>query len=1117
MMKNRKILSWQELGKKINKCLFRVNYICLFVCLGAFNVGAKVYAQQEKLVLASRQLTVEEVLDAISAQSKYYVFYSENELNIKQKVTFKDKVVSLEEVLKTILENRFTYSFEGETIVITPVRPEEQSPELIKLTGRVMDKGKVPLPGVTVRIKGTSLGVSTDQEGKYRLEFPQTKQVVLVYSFVGMETQEVTYKGEENIDVTLQEEVAKLDEVVVTGYFERKSESFTGSASTYKSKDLKMVGKQNVLQSLRTLDPSFNIMENREFGSDPNRLPDMEIRGKTSVVGLKQQYGTDPNQPLFILDGFETTLQTVVDLNMERVASITLLKDAASTAIYGSKAANGVVVIETKRPAPGELRVTYTGDFEVTVPDLTDYNLMNAVEKLEFERLAGVYVDKNSPENQFALTQVYNERKSRIASGVDSYWLSEPVRTGFSHKHNLYLEGGDEAMRYGVGLSYNNTQGVMEGSGKEVFAGNLDLLYRKGKFSFSNKLTLDYYNTSNSPVSFDRYAETSPYYTKTDDNGEVSLYLERTSQTNTARKDVFNPVFDARLTNKNGDSYLGARNNFQAEWNPFSHFRVKARFGVNKSLLRTEKLMSSEHSSFAGTADQSKKGSYSKNSLNSWSYDGDLTLTYGNLFKEVHQVNFVGGWTFTNVSTESDQYLATGFAGDDVTKPSFVSRYPENGKPVFSQGQSRTTGFFANLGYAYDDRYMIDANVRIDGSSVFGSNKMYTTTWSAGLSWNIHNEIFLKENGLFNLLKLRASIGNPGNQNFSGTNSFTTYVYNTSLSNWWGAGAVVDEFGNPDLDWQKTLDLNIGLDVAILQNRFRFTADVYRKKTDPLLVVATVASSTGSTSFNTNLGNQLTRGMSASVYYSPIYRLDENINWTVTVNVRKQKSEYGGIGSNLDAMNQENQGSSLIRYYDGGSPTAIWAVRSAGIDPMTGKEVYIKKNGAYTFEHDYQDEVVVGDTEPKFEGVIGTTFYWKGFSLSAYFRYRFGADVFNSALYDKVENITKSNWMQNLDARALYDRWQKPGDIARFKGIGIVDEADPMSGRFVQKENSLAGESFSVGYEFIDKSWMKSLCLRSLTVKAYMNDIFRVSTIKAERGIQYPFARSVSFSVSATF
>lgn len=209
------------------------------------------------------------------------------------------------------------------------------------------------------------------------------REVVLVFSFVGMKKLEKAYKGETELSVILEEEVAEMEEVIVTGIYERRKESFTGSASTYTSQDLKKVGNQNVIQSLKSLDPAFAVLENNEYGSDPNHLPDLEIRGKSSIVGLKEQYNVDPNQPLFILDGFETTLQTIMDLDLDRIASITILKDAASTAIYGSKAANGVVVVETMQPAQGELRVTYSGNFNVQMPDLSSYKLMNSEEKLQ--------------------------------------------------------------------------------------------------------------------------------------------------------------------------------------------------------------------------------------------------------------------------------------------------------------------------------------------------------------------------------------------------------------------------------------------------------------------------------------------------------------------------------------------------------------------------------------------------------------------------------------------------------------------------------------------------------------------------------------------------------------
>ena len=1106
-------------------CSHIIQTVMLVLIVGIFGNIQCLNAQTRHYSFDFRDKTLQEAIQTIEAQSHYAFLFAEKAsqvLNQKLKIRIENADINsvLSQVFQTI---PLSYKIVGQQILLTPkVAPVSQA-TLYSIQGSVKDnKGEI-LPGVSIVLKlYPSLGTTTNMEGKFILQVPENNDA-LVVSFIGMTTQEVKLqKGVSVYNIVLQPSNTELSEVVAMGYFSRKKESFTGSAATYKSEDLKMVGKQNILQSLKTLDPAFNIMENRDYGSDPNRLPDIEVRGKSSVVGLKQQFGSDPNQPLFILDGFETTLQAIMDLNMERVESITLLKDAASTAIYGSRAANGVVVIETKRPQPGQLRLSYTGDFMVSMPDLSDYNLMNAEEKLEFERLAGVYKvlpHVTDPLYQVELDQIYNQRMARIRSGVNTYWLHDPVRTGFTHKHNFYVDGGDEAMRYGFGLTYNGTTGVMKESFRDVFSGNLDLLYRKGKLSFNNKLTIDYNKFGNPTVDFSVFAAANPYYLKRDEDGVAGLYLERRSATNTAMRDVYNPLYDAGLNNSNGGSYIGIRDNFQMEWDAVDKLKVRARFGVNKSIQSTEEFVSPFHSSFLTTTDVAKKGSYSKTTSNTYSYDGDLTLRYGNVFAEKHQLNVVAGWSFSDVTIENDGYKAMGFAGDENRNPAFSNQYKENSKPDFGQNQSRATSFFGNLGYAFNDRYLLDANLRMDGSSVFGSNRMFTTTWSAGLAWNMHQETFLKDVQMINLLKVRASVGNPGNQNFSGYNSFTTYMYNTSLNNVFGAGAAIYQFGNPDLLWQKTMDLNVGADIALWRNRLKVNVDLYRKKTDPLLVVATVASSVGSTSFTTNLGEQLTKGVNASIAFSPVYRLEDNINWTVTANVRAQRAEYSDIGNKLDHMNNAAQGSSLTRYYDGGSPTAIWAVRSAGIDPMTGKEIFIKKSGQYTFEHDYTDEVVVGNTEPKLEGVIGTALYYKGLSVSAYFRYRIGADVFNSALYEKVENITRSNWTKNLDRRALTDRWQKPGDKAQFKNIALedADHIDPMSSRFVQRENTLSGESFSVGYEFMDEQWMKVFGLSSFTLKAYMNDIFRVSTIKAERGIQYPFARSVSFSISATF
>lgn len=412
------------------------------ILFGVLRLNASAYVQADSISLDLNNVTCKEALDAIKKQTNLDFFYNNQEINAVGKISVRCQNVSLEAALRQVLGKNFTFRIVDNTVVI---RPQERKPDPVKqqvAKGVVVDVQGLPLPGVTVLLKGTTLGTSTDMDGKFTFSFPHTAGSVLQFSFIGMKTTEVIFSGQEELKIVLEEETTQMDEVVVTGIFERKSESFTGSATTYKKEDLKMMGSQNILQSLRTLDPSFHITPNNEFGSDPNKLPDIDIRGKTSIVNLKEDYAVDPNQPLFILDGFEVDLQTIVDLNMERVASVTILKDAASTAIYGSRAANGVVVVETKRPAPGTLRLSYNGDFTVQMPDLSDYNMMNAAEKLEFEWLTGYYTKTSNEEYLVDRMNLYNQRLRNVQSGVDTYWLSEPVRTGFSHKHNMYVEGG---------------------------------------------------------------------------------------------------------------------------------------------------------------------------------------------------------------------------------------------------------------------------------------------------------------------------------------------------------------------------------------------------------------------------------------------------------------------------------------------------------------------------------------------------------------------------------------------------------------------------------------------------------------------------------------------------
>ena len=989
----------------------------------------------------------------------------------------------------------------------------------VTLKGKVIDAADgYPIIGATVMVEGTKLGAITDVDGNYELKIPQ-KKCEIVISCIGYDDEIRIYTLNNASSfgrIVMSANAEQLADVVVTGVYERKKESFTGSSATFKTEELKAVGSSNVLQSLKTLDPSFKMMENTQFGSNPNMMPDIEIRGKSSVVGLKEEYGTDPNQPLFILDGFETTLETIMNLNMNRIASVTLLKDAASTAIYGSKASNGVVVVETKAPARGRLQLSYKGDFGLSLADLSDYNLMNAREKLEFETLAGVYKDNSgNPLAQIRLDELRNERLKEIERGVDTYWLSEPIRPGFTHKHNIYAEGGEDKIRYGIGLSLGNVAGVMKDSDRRTLEGNVDLIYRTGKFQFSNKLSINWLDVSNPTVSFAEYAYANPYYRKYNSLDGVDRYLYYPEE-GIDDYPVANPLWNQHLNSWDRATGFGFTNNFIFEWFITEGLRFRAKFGLTKQDDDEQARISPLDTQFDGVG-ETEKGLFSHTQINEMVYEGDAAITFGKLFAKKHMVNAVGGFNFSSNGRKIYGYSANGFTDDQFDAPSFANGYPVGDSPDYSESLKRAASFYVNGGYVYDDRYLLDFNYRLDGASMFGTGNRFRNTWSVGTGWNIHKEPFMSGTDFFSLLKLRGSVGNPGNQNFSAYQAFSTYKFNGWMTNVFGTGVILNALGNTELAWQETTNYDIGTDMTFWGDRVNLSFDYYWKHTDPLLAVITTPGSMGVTSVAMNAGSQKTQGWEVAFRISPVYRPSEGINWNLSFNATSSRSVYANIGDSFSALNESGKASlaGTTRYYDGGSPTAIWAVRSAGIDPATGRELFIKKDGTYSFTYDVNDEVVVGDSQPKIEGLVGTMLYFKGLSVGCYFRYRWGGQVFNSSLFQKVENIGTQEVYNNQDKRALYDRWSETNREAYFKGLSLVQKTEKSS-RFVMDDNSFVGESFNIGYEFPDRI-ARRMRLGALNVQMTMTDVFRATSVRVERGIDYPFARTVTMSLGVTF
>lgn len=844
-------------------------------------------------------------------------------------------------------------------------------------------------------------------------------------------------------------------------------------------------------------------------------MPEITVRGEKGF-DLRENADdsrTNPNAPLYIMDGIEVTATTVYDMDMNRIASFSILKDAAATSLYGSRGANGVILITTKRPDPGKIRVTVNANYNISVPDLRSYNLMDAREKLEYERLAGLYTNKyGNREEQTLLDIKYNKILSEIERGVNTYWLSQPLTTSLNQRYSAFLEGGDDHFRYGLNLKYDNDKGVMKESGRLKYGISAYFSYEIAKKLVArNDITIDDVKATDSPYgSFSDYTSLNPYERIYDaETGEMRRQF--TSNGSTIR----NVLVNSLLPNKSFNKYTQIRDNFQVQWWATSHLMFKGNIAITKQLNRSENYLSPESVNFEGVTDAARKGSYTVNNGTDIDVEGNLTANYNtNLFDKLAVSVGVGSELITTRS-ESDGYTATGFLNDKLIYPSYALQFKQGSTPSGSLDRAKSIGFFGNANFNWDNRYILDFTYRTDGSSRFGRESRFAPFWAVGAAWNVNREKFWTQSGY---MKIRGSVGSTGSTNFSADQALTRFVYSNNSEYNGIYGAVINAYGNPALKWQNVMKYNIGLDMSILKNIITLNFDAYLERTENLLLNIDVAPSTGFTSYTENMGSMDNKGFEARLRFNILNNYKKGLNWNVTLSTSHEKNKIRKISNAMKAMNEEalklknNTGGSVFRMYEEGrSQTALMLVRSAGIDPATGNEIYIKRDGSLTFDYDPNDRVEVGDTYPKFKGYFNSNLTWKGLNLYMNFSYEMGAKQYNSTLAQKVEGADP---YRNADRRVLYDRWKQPGDVSMFRRIDDTSSVY-QSTRLMQKNNFLNMSSLSISYDIPRKYIQRSAIERCKFIFS-MTDLFRISTIKQERGTSYPFARTMSLGFNIT-
>jgi len=1127
------------------KTLVIMKITAILLLAASLQVTAKGYSQ--KVTITEKNVSLEKVFQAIKKQTGYDFWYESDLLRKSGKTNVQLKDASLKEALDACLANLpLSYRIVGNIIVVK--EKEAPAPEnkivieipLITIKGKVIDnKTGEPIVGASVMLKGSKKGVSTNKDGDFAVTSEQGS--ILTISSVGYESKQIIVKDGDNITIRLATTSVSIKEIVVTGIYNRPKANFTGASSSFTAEDLSKVTNSSVLTALTVLDPSLQLPENISLGSNPNALPDVVLRNGNSLVDISQaskpnpfNYANAPNTPLFILDGFETTLQRVNDLDMNRIVKVDILKDAAATAIYGSRAANGVIVIETLRPQSGKLRVTYNGNLEVETPDLGGYSLLNAKEKLDLEKKVGVYDDTfNYIEEQLAY--YYKSRTEAIQKGVNTDWLAQPVRNGIGQKHNIYIEGGNNEVQYGLGGTYLNRAGVMKGSSRQTITANSYLSYRYKNLTFRNDFTLSFNKAINSPYgSFAQYTRLNPYWSPYDSVGNLAIYLEEVRSSDGTRLINFdqydnmngqsvgralNPLYNASLHTVDQSTYQNLNNNFFVQWQAAQWLRVSGRLAYTRQTDESDLFLPAQHSSFYNTP-TFEKGSYTKGNGVRNRLEGmltaDLNKRYGN-----HLFFATTGLNFQEDKYSTSSYKVIGFPNPRLDQLTLGNRFVDGSKPTGTESISRLAGFLSNLSYSYDNRYLLDLSWRLDGSSQFGMKNTFAPFWSTGIGWNLHNEPFGRDLHNITRLKLRYSFGYTGSQNFPSFLGIPVSQYFSSQEYRGVVGTYLLGYGNPNLQWQKTLKHNIGTDITLF-NKLDITANYFIENTAGSIGVVTTAPSTGFSTYSENIGDIASKGWEVQARLNIISNPATRDFWSVFFNAVHVEGKIKRVSNTLEGINKlANNVSStrpLTRYAVGQSTSAIWAVPSLGIDPSTGLEIYVNREGKLTTVYDPRDQVVSGDTRSEVQGTFGSNLELHGIGVNIFFRFQFGGQAYNQTLVERVENVSYK--LYNVDRRVYEERWMKPGDHVFFKGFtnagGVSQGPTYSTSRFVQDDNLLACESFSAYYRFADK-FNKRLGVQNTRITLFTGDLFRLSSVKRERGLIYPFSHTYTLQLQTSF
>jgi len=1076
--------------------LIRVMKITMALMTVLFlHASASLHAQ--KITMEKNNASFYQVFREIKKQTGYNIVWSPEKFDEQRALSVSFKDTSLEEVLRFLFKDKqMSYVIRDKTIVIQSVAKNTAVPTIMAdtlktLSGKVTDIKGLPMPGISIKVKGGGSSSTTGNDGVYSIRVAEKS--VLVFSFIGYKAQEIAVAGKRTLNVQLVEEQQLLNDVVVVGYGTQKRKDLVSAVSSVKGRDIENLPVATAQSLIQGRASGVQVVQN---SGAPGSGVTVRIRGTTSINA--------GNDPLYIVDGVPVESGTLAGISLsgsqtsalsaisaDDIETMEILKDAGALAIYGSRAANGVVLITTKHGKRGG----------------TTYNL-NAYHGWQNDNKNTRVKLMNSAQ---AIDLIQEGRANAISDGVtslygfllpapdgtvyDTNWQDALFRSAPISNYELAIRGGENKLRFALSGGYLDQDGIIIASGYKRGTARLNLDYdATEKLKLGTNISLSRYQ--NKRVSTEDGAN-SIIQVALKKSPSLPIYNSDGSYFNGDVSGFLNPVaFANKVKYENGvSSVIG---NVYGEYTFIPNLTFKTSFGFNYASV-VDQFFQPSDALRNGTA----TGTAFSSTVDGWINEN--TLSYS---REIgnHRLSGVMGYSQQERNSLAIRATGTQYATNNI--PTL------NAAVLPTEASSSTSGYglssaFARLGYAYADRYLFELTARRDGSSRFGQNKRYAIFPAVSAAWRISNESFWQKSSFINDLKIRGSIGKTGNQTIGDYVAQGEYATGASYAG--QSGIYLRTIPNPDLTWETTLQYNAGIDISLFKSRVAVNIDAYVKNTSNLLLDVPLPNSSGFGSVLQNVGSTQNRGLELSL--NTVNLKSENINWTSNFNISFNRNKvtnlYSGANSIINGVGAGLSGS-LVSYsilQVGQSIGSFYGWRQSGVyrysadnntglkNASVGTNGYIFKGGDMIFQDlnannsiDNDDRQIIGNALPKFTGGFNNTFSYKNFDLSLLLTFSYGNDILNGTRY-AAESATGFN-----GSLALLNRWRNEGDITTMPRANYVDPAGNrrFSDRWLEDGSYLRAKNLTLGYT-LPKTLMDKLSVKTCRVYLTAQNLFTIT------------------------